>query len=72
MCTLQKQKSTRKKMDHLSNNKDIRTGNVQGPGLFSLQGECNKENVNGNFDNCTKEVLAVLQVEESGQSEEEC
>ena len=30
-----------------------------------------KENVNGNFDHCTKEVLAVLQTEESSQSEEE-
>ena len=30
-----------------------------------------KENVNGNFDQCTKEVLAVLQTEESSQSEEE-
>lgn len=53
-------------MDHLSNNKGVLE---RYKGLVYSN---YKENVNGNLDNCTKEVLAVLQAEESGQSEEEC
>ena len=31
-----------------------------------------KEPANGNFDDCTKEVLAKLPTEENSESEEEC
>ena len=43
------------------------TRKIQGSASFLLQGAY--KSVNGNFDDCTKDVLAEIQAEESSKSE---